>query len=157
MKRALTATELALMIAERVATDDRARRLLVDARVAPGDSGVVRLTTAAHHDARRRDGFLRCKLCGRFVAGERALWWHSKTKHGIKHAEAADDATNESKALFALRARATTESYRDDANDAYSRAKKNATATREDSDPGSNESPNRRIGPVVSVLSLIHI
>ena len=151
LKRALTATELALIIAERVATDDRARRLLVDARVAPGDSGVVRLTTAAHHDARRRDGFLRCKLCGRFVAGERALWWHSKTKHGIKHAEAADDATNESKALFALRARATTESYRDDANDAYSRAKKNATATREDSDPGSNESPNRRIGPVVSV------
>jgi ankyrin repeat protein len=146
LKRALTATELALIIAERVATDDRARRLLVDARVAPGDSGVVRLTTAAHHDARRRDGFLRCKLCGRFVAGERALWWHSKTKHGIKHAEAADDATNESRALFALRARATTESYRDDA---YSRAKKNAT--REDSDPGPNESPNRRIGPVVSV------
>ena len=49
LKRALTATELALIIAERVATDDRARRLLVDARVAPGDSGVVRLTTAAHH------------------------------------------------------------------------------------------------------------
>ena len=40
LKRALTATELAFIIAERVATDDRARRLLVDARVAPGDSGV---------------------------------------------------------------------------------------------------------------------
>ena len=144
LKRALTATELAFIIAERVATDDRARRLLVDARVAPGDSGVVRLTTAAHHDARRRDGFLRCKLCGRFVAGERALWWHSKTKHGIKHAEAADDATNESRALF-VSARAHEEPYRD----VYSRA----NATREDSDPGSkkNESPNRRIGPVVSV------
>jgi ankyrin repeat protein len=100
LQRALTATQLAFEIAERVGTDENAKGLLVDARVAPGDSGVVRITTSAYHDARRRDGFLRCKLCGRFVAGERALWWHSKTKHGITHAEAAAEAENESRALF---------------------------------------------------------
>ena len=103
VERALTATQLGAEIAERVAVDDRARALLVDARVAPGDSGVVRFLTAAHHDARRRDGFSRCKLCGRFVAGERALWWHSKTKHGIAHAEAVAEAENESRALFVAR------------------------------------------------------
>lgn len=108
LERALTATQLAFEIAERVGVDENAKGLLVDARVAPGDSGVVRMTTSAYHDARRRDGFLRCKLCGRFVAGERALWWHSKTKHGITHAEAAAEAENESKfALFVTKPKPT--------------------------------------------------
>ena len=138
LERALTATQLALEIAERVGVDERARRLLVDARVAPGDSGVVRVTTAAHHDARRRDGFLRCKLCGRFVAGERALWWHSKTKHGIAHAEAAAEAENESRALFAARP------PRADVSNAAARTDANSTSrdSRSRSGPGSGSGPS---------------
>ena len=101
-EKTLTAVQLAGEIAEHVSTNARVlrARVLVDARVAPGDSGVIRMTSTAHHDSKRADGELRCKLCGRFVAGQRALWWHSKTKHGIHHEDAAKDAADESKALM---------------------------------------------------------
>ena len=98
LEKTVTAVELGKLITEALPADIR-QKILVDARVAPGDSGVIHLTTVKHHDQQRSVGNLRCRLCGRFVAGERALWWHSKTKHGILHSEAAAVASNESRSL----------------------------------------------------------
>jgi len=103
LEKTLTALELAVAITEAMpANDTRVAHLLVDARVAPGDSGVIHLTTAKHHDEQRSLGNLRCRVCGRFVAGERALWWHAKTKHGAGHETAASCASDESRSLVKI-------------------------------------------------------
>ena len=77
--RRLTALELAAAVCDAISPDAR-KSTLVDARPAPGDSGVIHINHA-HYEARRGAGQLRCSTCGRFVAGDRALWWHQKTRH----------------------------------------------------------------------------
>ena len=96
--RRLTALELAAALCDAISPDAR-KSTLVDARPAPGDSGVIHITTRAHYEARRRAGQLRCSTCGRFVAGDRALWWHQKTRHGVHHSEAVDAVEDELRAL----------------------------------------------------------
>ena len=96
--RRLTALELAAAVCDAISPDAR-QSTLVDARPAPGDSGVIHMTTRAHYEARRGAGQLRCSTCGRFVAGDRALWWHQKTRHGVHHSEAVDAVEDELRAL----------------------------------------------------------
>ena len=96
--RRLTALELAAAVCDAISPDAR-KSTLVDARPAPGDSGVIHMTTRAHYEARRGAGQLRCSTCGRFVAGDRALWWHQKTRHGVHHSEAVDAVEDELRAL----------------------------------------------------------
>lgn len=96
--RRLTALELAAAVCDAISPDAR-KSTLVDARPAPGDSGVIHITTRAHYEARRGAGQLRCSTCGRFVAGDRALWWHQKTRHGVHHSEAVDAVEDELRAL----------------------------------------------------------
>ena len=72
LERRLVPLELAAALADAIPPDAR-RRLLVDARPAPGDSGVIHLTTRAVYEARRAAGSLRCAACGRFLPGDRAL------------------------------------------------------------------------------------
>ena len=100
LERRLTPLELAAALADAIHPDAR-RRHLVDARPAPGDSGVIHLTTRAVYEARRAAGSLRCAACGRFLPGDRALWWHQKTKHGLHHSEAVDAVADERMALSA--------------------------------------------------------
>lgn len=100
LERRLVPLELAAALADAIPPDAR-RRLLVDARPAPGDSGVIHLTTRAVYEARRAAGSLRCAACGRFLPGDRALWWHQKTKHGLHHSEAVDAVADERMALSA--------------------------------------------------------
>ena len=82
VQRRLVPVALAAAIAEALPRDAR-ETLLVDSRPAPGDSGVLHLTTRTHYETMRANGLLRCQLCGKFVAGDRALWWHQKTRHGV--------------------------------------------------------------------------
>ena len=96
--RRLTALELAAAVCDAISPDAR-KSTLVDARPAPGDSGVIHITTRAHYEARRGAGQLRCSTCGRFVAGDRALWWHQKTRHRVHHSEAVDAVEDELRAL----------------------------------------------------------
>ena len=57
--RRLTALELAAAVCDAISPDAR-KSTLVDARPAPGDSGVIHMTTRAHYEARRGAGQLRC-------------------------------------------------------------------------------------------------
>jgi hypothetical protein len=95
VERRLSPVTLAVAIVEALST----LRLLIDARAAPGDSGVVHLTTRASYEAKRARGLLRCRLCGKFVAGDRALWWHQKTRHGVDHTTAIAAVADEMRAL----------------------------------------------------------
>ncbi len=98
LSRRLLPIALAEAITEAIPADTR-HRFLVDARPAPGDSGVIHITSRTHYELMRERGLLRCVLCGKFVSGGRALWWHNKTRHGLDHSTAVEAALQERAAL----------------------------------------------------------
>ena len=98
LSRRLLPNALAEAITEAIPADIRLR-FLVDARPAPGDSGVIHLTSRTHYEYMRERGSLRCVLCGKFVSGGRALWWHQKTRHAVDHSTAVHTALQEHVAL----------------------------------------------------------